>query len=205
MVIAFMKKKGSDASIAVDFFHEAGGLKGLSRSGWRLAGIKDCESTADHSHRTAVIAYVIAKMEGANAERAATLAVFHDVPEVRTGELDKVMASYHSKAKAEWKAVRESEASALFGGKWYLQIMREIEEKKTPESRAASDADLLECVLTAVEYAQSGFSKAKEWALAKQELMLTKSGRALYGAALRSDSSKWWKKVWQRQGLLRKT
>jgi hypothetical protein len=35
--------------------------------------------------------------------------------------------------------------------------------------------------------------------------MLTKSGRALYGAALRSDSSKWWKKVWQRQGLLRKT
>ncbi|MFA6329554.1 MAG: HD domain-containing protein [Candidatus Micrarchaeia archaeon] len=199
------KKKGTGASTAVDFFYEAGALKNLPRSGWRLAGIRNAESTADHSHRAAIIAYVIARMEGADAERAATLAVFHDLPEARIGELDKVMASYHDKPAAERKAVRESEANGLFGGKWYSEIIAEVEAKKTPESKAANDADLLELVLTAIEYAQSGFPKARDWTLAKQKLMLTKSGRKLYDSALASDSSSWWKKVWQRQGLLRKT
>jgi len=200
-----MEQKKPAAAIAVDFFYEAGALKNLSRSGWRLAGIKNAESTADHSYRTAVIAYVIARMEGANAERAATLAVFHDVPEARIGELDKVMAAYHEKSAAERKAVRESEANNLFGGKWYSQIIGEIAARKTAESKAANDADLLECVLTAIEYAQSGFPRAADWAIAKQKLMLTKSGKKLYGEALKSDPSKWWKKIWQRQGLLRKT
>lgn len=199
------KKKGAGAPTAVDFFYEAGALKNLPRSGWRLAGIKNAESTADHSHRAAVIAYVIAKMEGANAERAAVLAIFHDLPEARIGELDKVMASYHDKKAAEKKAVKESEANGLFGGKWYSQIIDEVEGRKTPESKAANDADLLECIITAIEYAQSGFPKARDWALAKRKLMLTKSGQKLYDEALKSDSSVWWKKVWQRQGLLRKT
>lgn len=200
-----MKQKKSDSTTAVDFFYEAGALKNLPRSGWRLAGIPNAESTADHSHRAAVIAYVIAKMEGANADRAAVLAVFHDLPEARIGELDKVMASYHDKRAAERKAVKESVANGLFGGKWYSQIIGEVEEKKTVESKAANDADLLELVLTAIEYAQSGFPKARDWALEKQKLMLTGSGKRLYGEALKSESSKWWKKVWQKQGLLRKT
>ena len=193
----------ADPKIAVDFFFEAGALKNLPRSGWRLAGIKNAESTADHSHRAAVIAYVIAKMEGANAEHAATLAIFHDLPEARIGELDKVMATYHDKKAAERKAVKESEANGLFGGKWYSEIIEEVEAKKTAESKAASDADLLELVLTAIEYGQSGFSKAGDWTLAKQKFMLTESGKKLYDEALKSDSSGWWKKVWQKQGLLR--
>jgi len=195
--------KESDSATAIDFFYEAGALKNLPRSGWRLAGIKNAESTADHSHRAAIIAYAIAKMEGANAERAATLAIFHDLPEARIGELDKIMASYHDKKAAERKAVKESEAGAMFGGKWYADIIAEVEAKKTPESKAANDADLLELVLTAIEYAQSGFPKARDWTLAKRNLMLTESGKNLYDSALKSDSSGWWKKVWQKQGLLR--
>ncbi len=200
-----MEQKKSDTNAAINFFYEAGALKGLPRSGWRLAGVRNAESTADHSHRAAVIAYVIARMEGANAERAATLAVFHDLPEARIGELDKVMASYHDKPAAERKAVKESEANGMFGGKWYSEIIDEFEAKKTPASKAANDADLLECVLTAIEYRQSGFPKAADWALAKNKSMLTESGKKLYGEALKSDSSSWWKKIWQKQGLLQKT
>jgi putative hydrolase of HD superfamily len=200
-----MEQKKSGAAAAINFFYEAGALKNLPRSGWRLAGIRNAESTADHSHRTAVIAYVIAKMEGADAERAATLAVFHDLPEARIGELDKVMAAYHDKPAAERKAVKESEANGMFGGKWYSQIIEEVEAKKTAESKAANDADLLELVLTAIEYGQSGFGKAADWAIAKQKFMLTESGKKLYDEALKSDSSDWWKKIWQKQGLLPKT
>jgi 5'-deoxynucleotidase YfbR-like HD superfamily hydrolase len=38
-----------------------------------------------HSWRTAVIAYFIALAEGADPERAATIGVFHDLAETRTG------------------------------------------------------------------------------------------------------------------------
>jgi len=205
MILMKDDSKESRSANAINFFYEAGALKNLPRSGWRLAGIKNAESTADHSHRAAIIAYVIAMMEGANAERAAVLAVFHDLPEARIGELDKVMAHYHDKKAAEKRAVEASEANGMFGGKWYSEIIDEVEGKKTPESKAANDADLLECVITAIEYAQSGFPKAADWAVAKNKLMLTESGKKLYDEALKSDSSKWWKRVWQKQGLLQKT
>ena len=189
---------------AIGFFCEAGALKNLPRSGWRLAGIKNAESTADHSFRAAVIAYVLAKMEGASPERACALAVFHDIPEARTGELDKIMASYHDKCTAETKAVKESEASAILGGRWYSDIIGEIEARQTLESKVANDADLLECVLTAIEYAQSGYQKAMDWAVAKDKFFLTRSAGKLYEEALKSDSSGWWKKLWQKQGLLKR-
>jgi putative hydrolase of HD superfamily len=203
--MVFMKADSKASTVrAVDFFYEAGALKNLPRSGWRLAGIKAAESTADHSHRAAVIAYTIAKMEGSDAEHAAVLAVFHDIAEARIGELDKVMSYYLDKRSAEKKAVAESEAAGLFGGKWYFGLVKELEENKTAEANAANDADLLECVLTGIEYSQSGFAKARQWATSKNKLFTTKSGKALYDEALKSDSSKWWKKLWQKQGLLGK-
>jgi transcriptional regulator with XRE-family HTH domain len=69
------------------FLIEAGHLKRTPRAGWPIAGVRDPESVAEHSYRTAVIAYVLAVMEGANADRAAALAVFHDVPETRSTDI----------------------------------------------------------------------------------------------------------------------
>ena len=193
--------KESESAKAIDFFYEAGGLKNLPRSGWRLAGIRDAESTADHSYRAAVIAYVIARMEGADAEHACALAVFHDVSEARIGELDKVMSFYLDKSIAEKKAVAQSEASSLSDGRWYPQMFAEFDQNRTPEAKAANDADILECALTGIEYSQSGFPKALDWAKSKGKLFSTKSGRALYKEALVSDSSRWWKKIWRLRGL----
>src|SRR5690349_8463829 len=72
------------------FLIETGHLKRTPRAGWAIAGVRTPESVAEHSFRTAVIAYVLAVMEGANPDRAATLAVFHDVPETRTTDLHSV-------------------------------------------------------------------------------------------------------------------
>ena len=71
----------------IAFAHEAGHLKHTPRTGWLLGGVRNGKSVAAHSYRVAVLAYVIAAREGANPERAATLGLFHDLPETRIGDV----------------------------------------------------------------------------------------------------------------------
>jgi len=54
---------------AVTLAHEWGHLKRLPRTGWLHAGIKNPESVAEHSHRTAILVWMIAGLEGADPER----------------------------------------------------------------------------------------------------------------------------------------
>ena len=70
----------------VEFLHEMGQLERVRRSGWWLAGITLPESVADHVYRTSIIAWCLARLEGANVERVAAMALFHDAPEARLGE-----------------------------------------------------------------------------------------------------------------------
>ena len=83
----------ADDSI-VKYIFEAGMLKRTARSGWWAENIKNPESVADHSFRTALIAFFLAKMEGADAERICTAAVFHDMTEARLGDMNKITARY---------------------------------------------------------------------------------------------------------------
>ena len=55
------------------------------------------DTVASHSHHTSVIAYCIARMEKLNqteAMRASVMAVYHDLAEARTGDLDFVSKNY---------------------------------------------------------------------------------------------------------------
>ena len=45
------------------FLLEIGVLKNVKRSGWWMAGVKDPETVAEHSYRTAIIGYFLAKKE----------------------------------------------------------------------------------------------------------------------------------------------
>jgi putative hydrolase of HD superfamily len=73
---------------------EWGHLKLVPRTGWLRAGIERPESVAEHSLRAAMLAWAIAALEGADPDRAATLALFHDSQETRTGDVDYVGRSY---------------------------------------------------------------------------------------------------------------
>jgi putative hydrolase of HD superfamily len=89
----------------IGFLFETGHLKRTPRSGWLMAGVPNAESVAEHSFRVGVIAYVIATLEGANADRAAALGLFHDVPESRTGDIPSV-------GKKGWESTRRKEFMA---------------------------------------------------------------------------------------------
>ena len=52
----------------VGFLIEVGKLKKLNRKGWIIHRVKNSESVADHSFRTSIMAYLLAKRFGLNKE-----------------------------------------------------------------------------------------------------------------------------------------
>src|SRR5690349_19840537 len=78
-----------------------GALKRAKRSGWWIAGVKDPETIAEHSWRTAVIGSVLAMMEGADPARVALLCTFHDTQETRIGDIPWIGRRYIQTASNE--------------------------------------------------------------------------------------------------------
>jgi len=182
----------------LDFFAEAGKLKQIKRSGWWMTGISDAESVADHSFRCAVIGYVLAKMEKVDASKVLMMALFNDLHEARINDLHKVAHRYINVRQAEKLAFEEQISELDRGIKDELSdTRREYDEQKTKESIIARDADILECLIQAKEYADAGFTAAKKFFKKAPEHLHTKSARNLWRETKNWDSNTWWEKLGQ--------
>lgn len=184
-----------DDDAAATFLTEVGHLKRTKRAGWWIAGVRDPESVAEHSHRAAVIAYVLALMEGADPCRAATLAVFHDVPEVRTGDVPSIGRPFVDHAPdTEVIAAQTARLPAAIAGP-IRDMVAEFGAQETPEARCAKDADRIECLLQAREYQAQGNPLVQPWVDSMVAAVRTASGRRLADAALRMPVDAWWRDV----------
>jgi putative hydrolases of HD superfamily len=175
----------------VKYVFEAGMLKRMARSGWWAEGLKQPESVADHSFRTAVIAFILAKMEGADAERLCTAAVFHDMHEARLSDLNKITARYITVSE---KLERKVEADQANGMPPELRsaVLGAL-ELSAKERAVLKDADYLECAFQAKEYADTGHRGAATWIDNIAGRLKTKSAKALLARMKRMDSNSWWK------------
>jgi putative hydrolase of HD superfamily len=173
------------------FFFELGTLKRVKRSGWWLAGVENPETIAEHNARAAIIAYVLAKLEGANAEKAALMCLIHDVPEVRTSDIHKVGARYIDFKTAEKKA-REDQFENLPECPEFLEMLDELEARKTKEAIVAKDADYLECFIQAKEYYDIGYREVRDWMKNTRNAMKTNSAKKLADKAAKMSAHAWW-------------
>src|ERR1700761_9040235 len=99
------------------FLYEIGQLKRYPRTGWLTAGVPSPESVADHSYRASVIAAVLATMEGADPQRAAFLAIWHDSQETRTTDLSHLTKRYVTPAgNAEVTSAQVARLPAALAG-----------------------------------------------------------------------------------------
>lgn len=177
------------------FLVEAGHLKRTKRAGWWIAGVRDPESVAEHSFRTAVVAYVLAQMEGVDANKAATLALFHDVPETRIGDIPSVGKRFVQTAPAEDViATQTASMPAALAGP-IRDLIAEFEAKESPEAMCAKDADKIECLLQAREYQAQGYRLAQPWVDTMVTAVRTESGRQLVRAALATPVDEWWRDI----------
>ncbi len=167
----------------VRFILEAGQLKKLPRSGWLTINIKNPESIADHSHRTAVIGYLLAQMEKlgkAEAGDVVIACIFHDLCEARLSDLTPLNKKYLT---VNSQKAADDVFSQIPGGKDVLALAK---NKKLMD--IVSDADKLEMIFQAKEYADGGNRYALAWIESAEKLIKTNSGKRLLGLAKTTDS-----------------
>ena len=182
------------------YLYEIGQLKRVKRSGWWIAGIADPESVAEHSFRTAVIAYLLAELEGADTERTTFMALFHDAGEARTNDPHRIARRYIDWENGDKKVVEDqSKRLPEIIGDRMIALHSEFEEAHSLEARIARDADLLECLIQAREYQAAGCYDVSDWISNARAALLTDSAKKIAEACMETDPREWW------QGLKKKS
>nr|WP_031158699.1 HD domain-containing protein [Streptosporangium roseum] len=175
--------------------YEMGLLKRYKRTGWLVAGVRDPESIADHSFRTAIIASVIAALEGADPERAAFMSLFHDTQETRITDIPYVGKRYLKAAPNEEVTADQVAGVPRSVAEMVSDAVGEYEEKTSLEAVCARDADKLECLIQAVEYREQGHQNVRPWIDSSLAALRTPSAKRLADEALGTGSLEWLSRV----------
>lgn len=173
------------------FLYEIGQLKRYPRTGWLTAGVPQPESVADHSHRASVIAAVLAAMEGADPQRAAFLAIWHDSQETRTTDLSHLTKEYVTPMPNDAVTARQVGHLPPDLASLITDAVAEYEARETPEARCARDGDKIDLLLQAREYADHGHPGLRPFMESALRALQTGSARELAAEALRQGSLDW--------------
>ncbi|MEV5746430.1 HD domain-containing protein [Actinoallomurus sp. NPDC052308] len=174
-----------------EFVYEMGLLKRYKRSGWLVAGVAAPESIADHSFRAAVLAGVLAALEGASPERAILLSLFHDSQETRLTDLPYLAKRYVTRMPNEQVTADQVRGLPAPVADLITGSVAEYEQRTSLEARCARDADKLECLLQAIEYRDQGHHTIQPWIDSSLAALQTPSGKKLADEALATGSLDW--------------
>lgn len=135
--------------------------------GYNLRGVGEPESVSEHCFHLLFLVWVLApRAPQLDTLRALDLAMVHDLPEVRTGDLPRTAAKYlppGAKRTAELAIARDLLAPL---GDRAVELMREYQAKTTPEARFVSCCDKLQMLLKVTTYEQWGAGGLGEFAAA---------------------------------------
>jgi len=133
-------------------------LKQLFRQGWLHRGLSSekCESVADHSFSTAILALLIRDTHFPDLDllKVVLMTMLHEVGEIYAGDItpgDGVQAD--EKHRREWESATQV-LEKLSGGSRYITLWEEYEAGETPEARFVRQIDRLEMGLQAAIYAR---------------------------------------------------
>jgi putative hydrolase of HD superfamily len=181
----------AEAEATARLVFEAGVLKNVPRTGWLFCGVKNPESVAEHSFRTAFIALLLAGLEGADPARSAYLAVIHDTQETRIGDIPHIGRRYLDAASNETVTADQVRGLPDVLVKQLTELVGEYENGDSLEVLVAHDADKLECLFQALEYRDSGHRNVDDWITNSQAKLKTASAQQLAAAALTMSSQSW--------------
>jgi putative hydrolase of HD superfamily len=129
-------------------------LSDLPRTGWLLRGIRPCESIADHSYAVAVTVMLLVdalREEGVevDGERALRMALVHDAPEAKTGDVP--MPQKTPAVDAALEELEDSIAARLLPEP-QRAAWREAEDAESLEARLVKAADKIQMMTKALVY-----------------------------------------------------
>lgn len=174
----------------INLLNEIGMLALIPRSGFAFLGAGQ-QSVAEHSYRTALIAYVLAKLspDPVNLEKLLLICLLHDLPEARIGDLNYVQKKYVQADLS--KALKDIQNSCQLGPEIVEQI-EEYEHNETIESQLAHDADQLELLLVLKHEEEKGSPKAHSWFSNAYKRLKTGVAKQLADEILKTPSDEWW-------------
>lgn len=145
----------------VSFFFEIGTLRKIPRSHQQILLCQDLsDNVASHSFRVALIGYFLAKNLNADANKVMKMCFLHDLEEARTGDQNWIYRKYIKSFENE---VRKEQLEGIDIAEELKNLSKEFDERKSPESKIAKDADILAQILSLREYEWQGSKEAKKW------------------------------------------
>lgn len=169
-----------------NFIFEIGYLRNIKRTQLK----SNPYSIAEHTFRVVFIAYILAQMERKiDIEKVLLMALFHDVPETRTGDLDLVNKRYIS---VNEDAAFSDIVSSLSSPNQLKTLFEEYQRQESLASKIVHDADILEELFTEKEQHDHGHAKAQGWMEFSYKRLLTRNGKRLAQKAMSTNSDAWW-------------
>jgi putative hydrolase of HD superfamily len=133
-------------------------LADLPRTGWLLRGVRPCESIADHSYGVALVTMLLvdalrAEGEAVDGEKALRMALVHDAPEARTGDVPMPVKTPELDA-----ALSTMEATLVVSllPPDLRALWHELEAGQSLEARVVKAADKVHMMVKAMLYEQRG-------------------------------------------------
>jgi len=178
----------ADPKRLADFLFEVGMLRKTPRTGLQFLG-SGRESVAEHSYRTTMIGYVLARKCDASWERVMLMCMVHDLHEARVGDFNYVNRLYNS--ADEGRAFRDA-VEQTGPDQRLLEAAEELEASRTEEARLVRDADQLDLILTLKEQQDLGNPYAPKWLHHALKRLRTECGSELAQAIVNTDHTDWW-------------
>ena len=130
---------------------EAVKLKDVVRKGWLRCNVPEPESSAAHSWGVSFLALLLCPPE-LNRERVLSLAIIHDLPEIKAGDITPYDGiSVEDKHAAELEAIKELDSNA---GTNLTELFQEYLDNATPEAKLIHACDKLDMAITARHYSE---------------------------------------------------
>lgn len=179
--------KQTNLNYLADFIFEMGTLRNMRRMHTQVIPNSN-DTIASHSFRTAIIAYLLADLEGADKDKVLKMALFHDIPEARTGDANFINKFYSEKKE---KLAYQDQTRNIVAGEEIKSLLKELSEKETREAIVVKDADILDQIALQKEFLSEkpeDFAKWHEFSIRK---LKTKSAKLLAESIKNRNPMQW--------------
>lgn len=175
----------------LEFLYEMGTLMNMDRAWRQNFGVK-CASDLEHSYRVLFIALLLARMEGgADEALVMKMALMHDLPETRTGDVGYVQKVYV--VADEERAARDMLLGTSFSD--FFEVFRAYEKRDSLEAKLVKDADNLDIDIELRELTERGSLLPEKLKgtrkLVRDKKLHTKSAKKLWDLIQKSDVASW--------------
>ncbi len=189
-------KKTNPGNRNLEFLYEVGAFRWVRRT-WEQFFSTRAASNAEHSYRTMWTALVIAQMERDNGqevndEKLLKMAMVHDLPESRTGDVNYLSRQYttRNEDRAVSDIFKETVVKKEFAALW-----KEFMERKTLESKIVKDADNLDVDLELSEMKAEGHSMPDDFELHRklnyENTLYTQSAKRIWEQIQKANPYDW--------------